>query len=158
MARKTALHTVTDAGRDKGKKFLITEMSSRRGEEWALRALLAIGGSVDLPEGFESLGMAGLAELGLRAITNLKFEIAKPLLDEMMTCVQIYPDPNKLQNVRAILEEEDGGEDIEEIKTRFDLRVEFWNLHMGFLNAAVTSLKVKEPAAHHLSHTPTSQE
>ena len=71
--RKVAQYTVTDEGRDKGKVFSITEMSSSRAEAWATRVLLALMGSnADLPENFDELGMAGLAELGLKSIGGLK--------------------------------------------------------------------------------------
>ena len=36
MARNVVNYTATD-GRDKGKVFLLTEMSARQGEEWAMR-------------------------------------------------------------------------------------------------------------------------
>ncbi len=137
MARKVSNFTVTAEGRDKGKLFLLTEMTASKGEEWAMRALLAIAASnVNLPEGFTSLGAAALAELGIRALTGLKWEVAAPLLAEMFECVQIIPDPKKTHIVRPLIEE-----DIEEIQTRFTLRMEVWKLNLGFLMAAIPSLE-----------------
>ena len=122
MARKIAQWTVEDEGRDKGKVFLLTEMPTSRAEAWATRVLLALMGSnTNLPENFADMGMAGLAELGLKAIAGLKWEVAEPLLEEMLQCVQIIPNPAKPQVVRALVES-----DIEEILTRFKLRVEVW--------------------------------
>ena len=73
MSRRTLIYTVKSDNRDKGKKFQITEMSASRGEAWAMRALLALmAGGVNLPEGFERMGMAGLAEVGIRALSNLQ--------------------------------------------------------------------------------------
>lgn len=136
MARATANITITDEGRDRGKVFVITEMPASRAEAWAYRALLAlIAGGVDLPEGFERLGMAGMAELGIKALSGLKWEVAEPLLAEMWDCVQYMPDPHKPQVVRALVED-----DIEEIVTRAKLRAEVWKLHAGFLKAVAPSL------------------
>lgn len=132
--RKTAQYTATE-GRDKGKVFLLTEMSAAHAESWAMRALLAlVGGNAALPDNFEELGMAGLAELGIKAVSGLKWEVAEPLLAEMFECVQFIPDPSKTHVVRAIFEG-----DIEEIMTRLTLRKEVWNLHMGFLQAVIHS-------------------
>jgi hypothetical protein len=155
MARKEIKYTVDDEGRDKGKLFVITEMWPRQSEAWGMKALLAlIKNGVDLPEGFESRGMAGMAELGLRGLVGLKYEDAEPLLAEMMGCVSIIPDPKNTKIVRNLIDE-----DIEEIMTRVKLRAEVWNLHTGFLVAAVRS-KVSEPkgqAASEQEITPSTQ-
>lgn len=131
MARATANYTVTDEGRDQGKVFVLTEMPASKAESWAMRALLALMNSgVEVPEGFERMGMAGMAEVGLKALSGLKWETAEPLLAEMFECVQFMPDPAKPQIVRALFEQ-----DIEEIATRLKLRAEVWKLHTGFLKA-----------------------
>lgn len=136
MARTTLTYTVTDEGRDQGKTFVLTEMPSSRAEAWAMRALLALmGGGVDIPEGFERMGMAGMAEVGLRALSSLKWEVAEPLLSEMFECIQIMPDSSKPHVVRALIEQ-----DIEEIRTRINLRLEVWKLHVGFLKAVAPSI------------------
>lgn len=132
MARTTVNYTVTDDNRDHGKTFVITEMPASQGEAWAARALLALMGSgVQMPEGFEHAGMAGMAELGIKALAGLKWEVAEPLLAEMFECIKIMPDPSKPQVVRNLIEQ-----DIEEITTRVKLRTEVWKLHTGFLKAA----------------------
>jgi len=85
MARNVLDYTVTTDGRDKGKLFRITEMPASKGEKWAMRAILALMGErVDIPKGFEKKGMSGMAELGLKMFSSLKWESAVPLLDEMM--------------------------------------------------------------------------
>lgn len=132
MARKELTYMAED-GRDQGKKFKLTEMPADHAERWAMRAVLALMKSgVELPEGIERLGMSALAGLGLRAISGLDWEIAEPLLNEMMSCVQIMPDPSKPQIVRNLI-----SEDIEEITTRLKLRMEVFKLHTDFLQAAV---------------------
>ena len=87
-------------------------------------------------------GMAGMAEVGIKALSGLKWEVAEPLLAEMWQCVQIMPDPSKPHVVRNLIEE-----DIEEISTRVKLRAEVWKLHTGFLKAVAPSISGGSPAA-----------
>lgn len=134
--RKTANYTVRDEGRDHGKLFHLTEMSASRAESWATRVLLALlASNPNIPENFEELGMSGLAELGMRSLGSLRWEVAEPLLAEMLECVQIIPDSSKPHVVRPLIED-----DIEEVLTRFKLRMEVWGLHMDFLRAVVPSI------------------
>jgi hypothetical protein len=150
--RKTAQFPATD-GRDKNKLFLLTEMSSAQGEEWALRVLLALmGAGIDLPDNFHQLGMAGLAQMGFKAMGKLSWDTLKPLLVEMFSTIQIIPDPKKPQIHRELIDD-----DIEEITTRLKLRGEFWKLHMGFLEVASQSLIEKREAAEQESGTRTSR-
>lgn len=135
MARATANITITTEGRDRGKVFVITEMPASRAEAWATRALLALmANNVELPDGFENLGMAAMAELGIKALSGLTWQVAEPLLAEMWECVQYMPDPRNPVVLRALIED-----DIEEIKTRVQLRAEVWKLHTGFLKAVAPS-------------------
>ena len=136
MARKSTNYTVTDDNRDKGKVFVITELPAARAESWAFRAILALmEGGVELPPGFERMGMAGIAELGIRALSHLRWEVAEPLLAEMWDCVQIMPDPAKPHVVRPLIEQ-----DIEEVMTRIKIRAEVWKLHTDFLSAVAASI------------------
>ena len=126
--RKQLTYTAQD-GRDKGKAFIITEMAARPAHKWATRALFAlISGGVDIPEGVAEMGMAGLAAIGLQSLNGISVEKAEPLLDELLTCVSVMPDPRKPEVVRALF---DG--DIEEPMTYFKLQKEVLILHMGFL-------------------------
>jgi hypothetical protein len=130
--RKTLNFTITDEGRDKGKVFVLTEMSAAQAESWAMKALLGlIGSNAEMPENFS---MASLAEYGLKSLMGLKWETAEPLLSEMFSCVQIMPDATKAHIIRPLIES-----DIEEIMTRVKLRAEVWKLHTGFLNTAEKS-------------------
>ncbi len=136
MARTILNYTVTDEGRDKGKVFVLTELPASQAESWAMRALLTLMSSgVEVPEGFERTGMAGMAEMGIKALSGLKWDVAEPLLAEMWECARIMPEPGKPQVVRNIIEE-----DIEEIATRVKLRAEIWKLHTGFLKAVAPSI------------------
>lgn len=134
MARKTETVTITAEGRDKGKVFVITEMPALKAERWAFRALLALAhAGVELPEGAAQSGMAGFARAGLDALNNLKYDEVSPLLDEMWTCVQIIPDPQKNPGfVRALVIRETEGDDIEEVSTGFTLRERIFRLHTSF--------------------------
>jgi hypothetical protein len=153
VARKIAQYTVTDEGRDKGKLFLLTEMSAAKAEAWATRVLLAlIGNNVSIPENYQDMGMAALAELGLKAISGLKWETAEPLLAEMMECVKIIPKPSKPEVFRPLIDS-----DIEEILTRFRLRIEVWKLHMDFLQAVVPSFSKDSKTAVANTPLPTMQ-
>lgn len=156
MARKTTNYRVPTEGRDLGKLFVITEMSAAQAESWATRALLAlIGANTNIPDDLAQLGTAGLAELGLRSLASLKYEVAEPLLEEMLECVEIVPDPAKTHVRRALIED-----DIEEVGTRLALRLEWWSLHMGFLLAVAPSISGQvQPAKAAASerHTRTSR-
>jgi hypothetical protein len=134
------MHTVKDEGRDKGKVFLITEMSSTQGEEWAMRAMLALMQSnVEIPDGALELGMAALAQMGLKALSGIKWELAKPLMQELMDCVQYIPDPKKTHVSRPLVED-----DIEEILTRPKLKWEVMSLHVDFSQAVNLSDSFRE--------------
>jgi hypothetical protein len=131
MARKTIKYLVNDEGRDKNKLFIITEMSARTAESWAVRALMALlKNNIEVPS--ETMSMAMMAEVGFKAIGGLEWGVAKPLLDEMLDCVKIVPDPQKPYVTRSLIDE-----DIEEVKTLMNLRLEVWNLHTDFFRSAV---------------------
>ncbi len=143
MARKVINYTVTDEGRDKGKTFVLTEMPASKGEAWAIRALLALmHGGVDLPQGVENMSMAAMAEVGINALSRLKWDVTEPLLAEMFECITVMPDPSKPHVVRALIDQ-----DIEEIATRVKLRAEVWKLHTDFLKAVAPSISDNPVAA-----------
>lgn len=127
--RKTKMVTVEAEGRDRGKVFLVTEMPAMQAEAWAIRAFFALANAgVELEDGYENMGMAGLAYVGLRALTRVRYEDAKPLLDEMMTCVKIVPDPSNPAFARDLV----GQDDVEEAATLMILRAEVFELHTDF--------------------------
>lgn len=110
-------------GRDAGKKYQITEMSAEAAEWWAFRALQAIAGA-DAELNLQA-PLADMAAQGIKALAKVHPDQAKPLLDEMMGCVQILVPAT--QKPRPLL---DG--DIEDVKTRFMLRKAVVELHLGF--------------------------
>jgi hypothetical protein len=138
MARRTADITITAEGRDRGKVFRLTEMSARQAEEWATRALIALAKSgVEIPDDIVNRGLAGVAALGFMALRGLSFSDAKPLLDEMMTCVLFVPDPKRPAVARNLVED-----DIEEVGTFFEIRKEVFQLHVDFSKAVALSTSV----------------
>lgn len=136
MARKVSTYTVqAEGGRDAGKTFQLTELSSSQAEEWALRAFLAmIREGVDIPDDMLSSGMAGLSRMGIAFVGKIPFDTAKLLLDEMFQCVRIQPNPSDRSVVRDLVPD-----DIEEVATRVKLRLAIWKLHVGFSSAAAPS-------------------
>ncbi|WP_019210813.1 hypothetical protein [Yersinia massiliensis] len=132
MARKKAMYEVKDEGRDKGKVFILTEMSASQAELWAARALLAIGREgINIPEGIDKMGFSAIATFGLNMVMKLPFDTAEFLLGEMFKCVQIIPNPANKEFSRDLVED-----DIEEITTRVKLRKAVFDLHADFLMAA----------------------
>lgn len=124
MARKETSF-VAETGRDAGKKFHIVEMSASQAESWAIKVILAVGNAgIEIPENLATQGMAGLMAVGYMNLLKIPFDAAKPLLDEMMTCVKIVTDAGL---PRTLIED-----DIEEVQTRLMLRKAIWNLHMDF--------------------------
>ena len=141
--RKTAEVRIEGDSRDTGKIFVITEMAAAQGEAWAARIFLGLMASgQQVPFGLAEMGMAGLAEMGFRGLSGIKWELAEPLLNEMMQCVQIRV---KADTIRPLLENEPGqiNADIEEISTRVKLRYEWFKLHLGFSLAAVKLFQEK---------------
>lgn len=159
--RKEKSITITADGRDQGKRFHIREMSATRAEDWAIRLMLAMGASgIQIPDGLARHGMAGLMVAlqsggkvademlgtvltGLRVagiynLLRMPYELAKPLLDEMLGCVQIIEPAI----TRGLTEG-----DIEEVTTLLLLRKEVWELHTGFFPVAGPSTSASDPPA-----------
>lgn len=135
MSRKSAYITATWEGRDKGRTYKITEMPASQAEEWGARLLTAVGRTgLDLPPGMFALGMEVLAYVGIKGLIAMHWEEARPLLEEMMGCVERVPDLGNQNFVRPLVEE-----DIEEVMTRVRLRDAVIELHVGFSVAAVLS-------------------
>lgn len=132
MARKEKTVIIDRPGRDQGKHFLLTEMSARQGEAWGMRALLALAnGGVDIPDDIAGAGLAGLAVMGVKALGNLHYDAAEPLLAEMLAQVQAIPDPMRPTVRRPLIDD-----DTEEVSTLLTLRREILELHIDFFTDA----------------------
>lgn len=159
MARKTKMYVVPinpdgKDNRDVGKAFRITEMSAYDAEVWAQRALLAMAQSgVPISEEVIRAGLGAVTAVGLRALLTMGFADARPLLDEMMTCVEFIPDRSKADIARR-----PDAEDIEELSTLLALRAEVVELHTGFsIPVFLSNLgKAGLKTTAHTQTTPTS--
>ncbi len=121
--------------RDNGKIFVLTEMDAYSGQDWALRAILAIAASgVQLPPGALGAGWAALAPFAVSALLDASYRDLQPLLTEMLAQAQYQHDPkHPLQPIAS-------GPNcvVEEIKTFFILHKALFKLHTGFTPAANT--------------------
>lgn len=122
MARTVLTHKIEKQNRDQGKVFVITEMPARQAHDWATKALFAVmNAGVELADDTLSMGMAGLMAAGMGSIAKIPHAVAKPLLDELLTCVQIKQE----LTTRDLF---DG--DIEEAVTYFDLERVVLTMHI----------------------------
>lgn len=136
MARKFEYYTVTKDNRDKGKRFLITEMSALRAERWATRALLSLTKSGQDINPSAGGGMAAIAVAALQGLQHLQFDDADPLMMELMECVRFVPDHKHPETTRELVQNDDEGDDIEEVETRLILKQRVFNLHTDFFTRA----------------------
>jgi hypothetical protein len=139
MPRKIETITIEADGRDKGKKFIVTEMPADQGIRWATRALLALTNTgAAVPEEALTAGWAGLAAIGIQAIGMLPYEKVQPMIEEAISACVTYEHSPKFPP-RKILE--GSGGDIEEVKTYMTLYTAVFKLHTGF------SLAVEPPTS-----------
>jgi hypothetical protein len=157
MARREKVVTIAADNRDKGKSFLIREMSADAGEWFAIRAMIVMGNAgTSLPDGAGEAGMAGLAAVeavkgaasamllvGLRMLPGVDPIALRPLLDEMKGCIQ-YKPPGNLP-VQSLMDGDHS--QIEEIATWLQLRAEVLELHLGFSVAGIASTSGTTPPA-----------
>lgn len=133
--RKKKTYVVQDEGRDKGKHFLIEEMSAAKTERWGMRAFtILMRHNTDVGEVKAAGGIEEIARVGFGALATLKFEEVEDLLAEMFDCVSIIPDPKKPEITRPLIED-----DIEEVITRLKIREAVFSLHTDFLRGGVPS-------------------
>lgn len=133
MARNTITKTI-DFGRDKGKRFIITEMAAKPGHAWATRVLFAmLNAGAPIAE-LIGAGVAGLAVAGIKAIGNVPHEVAAPLLDELLACVEYQPNPDDASKTRPLHEI-----DVEEMSTYFALQYEAFDLMVSPFRPVATS-------------------
>lgn len=115
---------VTGVGKDSDKIYRITEMPAVKAEKWALKALWAIAAAgLEIPDDANNAPLSKLAEFGLKALAKVPFNVAEPLLDEMLTCVEVLTDAG----VRKLI-----ADDFQDVKTILKLRKEVLSLHINF--------------------------
>lgn len=142
--RKELVYVVADEGRDKGKRFKITEMSAMDAERFALKAFSgAVRAGMNLPDGLESSGMFALAKLGYPILVAMPYELSEPLFAQLMTCVRIMPNADNANVTRALV----GSDDVEEIQTLLKLKKAAYDLHVDFFPDGGQSTSESEASA-----------
>lgn len=154
MALKTQ-RVIIESGRDAGKVFLITEMPLTQADRWANRVLCASasGGiglqNVDFAKIMDVVskeskddavesgreidvvgGILEMATLSISALGNIPADTAQELLEELIDkCVTAVPTGGLPREMLDIDDE------IEDLKTLWELRRAAFSLHIDFLTA-----------------------
>ena len=115
--------------------FHIKQMPATQLESWIFRAIQVLGPALDLPDGagLEAVGNV-LEKNGLRALSAIDYDKAKPLLDEMLATASRMVDGVAYQ---CSIDTVDGY--ISDVRTLFKLRVECFRANLGFFGSAAPS-------------------
>ena len=134
MARKEIPFIVEEEGRDKGKEFLITEMSAWDADTLSQDIFRAMGDSnySSIPADVIAMGCAGLATVGLSVISASPPEVARQLRDRLMSTVdRIIINKGQRQQRKV-----NGPLDFEEVSTIRDLIDKVFEVNFSFLTIA----------------------
>lgn len=141
MARKEITLSIVDG--DVEKSFRIRQMPATKLEAWIAQALLLVGHADIDPSAFAG-STDSMASAGMKALSGVSYEKAKPLYDEMLGCCAIVVDGtfHELSVSNADLH-------IEDVKTLFKLRMEAAKLNFDFFDfgALSKSMMAKMTAA-----------
>lgn len=134
MARKEIPFIVETEGRDKGKEFLITEMSAWDADSLAQDIFRAMGDSnySSIPADVIAMGCAGLATVGLSIISASSPEVARQLRDRLMSTVDIIITNDGQRQQRKV----NGSLDFEEVSTIRSLLDKVFQVNFDFLTIA----------------------
>lgn len=134
MARKEIPFIVETEGRDKGKEFLITEMSAWDADTLAQDIFRAMGDSnySSIPADVIAMGCAGLATVGLSVISASSPEVARQLRDRLMSTVDIIITNDGQRQQRKV----NGSLDFEEVSTIRSLLDKVFQVNFDFLTIA----------------------
>ncbi|HHH3471105.1 TPA: hypothetical protein ACPZCX_000228 [Citrobacter freundii] len=134
MARKEIPFIVETEGRDKGKEFLITEMSAWDADSLAQDIFRAMGDSnySSIPADVIAMGCAGLATVGLSVISASSPEVARQLRDRLMSTVDIIITNDGHRQQRKV----NGSLDFEEVSTIRSLLDKVFQVNFDFLTIA----------------------
>ncbi|HDL7611604.1 TPA: hypothetical protein PXP01_001296 [Yersinia enterocolitica] len=133
MSRKQITYIVEDEGRDKGKEFIITEMSAWDAEELSEEIYRAMGHGEfnSLPADVVSMGVAGLATVGISVLAAAPASVSRPISDRILSTVEIVITNEGKDITRSIKPI-----DFEEISTIRTLKDKVFELNFGFLSLA----------------------
>ncbi|WP_023640362.1 hypothetical protein [Dickeya zeae] len=134
MARKEIPFIVETEGRDKGKEFLITEMSAWDADSLAQDIFRAMGDSnySKIPADVIAMGCAGLATVGLSVISASSPDVARQLRDRLMSTVDIVITHEGTLQQRKVK----GELDFEEVSTIRSLLDKVFKVNFDFLTIA----------------------
>lgn len=134
MARKEIPFIVETEGRDKGKEFLITEMSAWDADSLAQDIFRAMGDSnySSIPADVIAMGCSGLATVGLSVISASSPEVARQLRDRLMSTVDIIITNDGQRQQRKV----NGSLDFEEVSTIRTLLDKVFQVNFDFLTIA----------------------
>lgn len=134
MARKEISFIVEAEGRDKGKEFLITEMSAWDADTLAQDIFRAMGdsGFSEIPADVIAMGCAGLATVGLSVISASSPDVARQLRDRLMSTVDIIITHEGARQQRKVK----GELDFEEVSTIRTLLDKVFQVNFDFLTIA----------------------
>ncbi|MBN4857040.1 hypothetical protein NMD10_11285 [Citrobacter portucalensis] len=134
MARKEIPFIVETEGRDKGKEFLITEMSAWDADSLAQDIFRAMGDSnySSIPPDVIAMGCAGLATVGLSVISASSPEVARQLRDRLISTVDIIITSEGQRKQRKV----NGSLDFEEVSTIRSLLDKVFQVNFDFLTIA----------------------
>lgn len=129
--------------RDAGKSFVITEVSAVQSEEWALRALLALGMSgISVPQEMADAGLIGFVLIGYQAFMGAKPDEVLPLWREILpACVKYKAPSQSIDGADIVMPWSPGL--IEEVSTLLLLRQRILEMHTGFTLAEIAQ-KLRE--------------
>ncbi|CRY10540.1 TPA: hypothetical protein ACMY33_001241 [Yersinia enterocolitica] len=133
MSRKQITYIVEDEGRDKGKEFIITEMSAWDAEELSEEIYRAMGHGEfnSLPADVVSMGVAGLATVGISVLAAAPASVSRPISDRILSTVEIVITNEGKDITRSIKPI-----DFEEVSTIRTLKDKVFELNFGFLSLA----------------------
>lgn len=134
MARKEIPFIVDDNNRDKGKEFIITEMSAWDADSLAQDIFRAMGDAnyTSIPADVIAMGCAGLATVGLSVISASSPDVAHTLRDRLMNTVEIVVTHDGKRNQRKV----NGSIDFEEVSTIRTLLDKVFKVNFDFLTIA----------------------
>lgn len=134
MARKEIPFIVSDEGRDKGKEFVITEMSAWDADTMAQDIFRAMGDAdiKGISPDVIAMGCAGLATIGLSVISASSPDVARNLRDRLIDTVEIVITNDGKQIKRKV----NGSIDFEEVSTIRSILDKVFAVHFDFLTVA----------------------
>lgn len=134
MSRKEIPFIVEEEGRDKGKEFIITEMSAWDADTLSQDIFRAMGDSnyTGIPPDVIAMGCAGLATVGLSVLSASSPDVAHKLRDTLMSTVDIVLTHEGQRNQRKV----NGALDFEEVSTIRAVMDKVFQVNFDFLTIA----------------------